>query len=52
MIQESQNAGMLCYHAAIRSLHRKTQEDYNVRRAEYVELKAELTQHYEQSIKR
>ena len=33
--EESQNAGMLGYHNAIRFLHKKTQEDNNVKRDEY-----------------
>ena len=41
-VQELRYVGMLHYHAATLSLHGKTQEDYNVRRAMYIELKAEL----------
>ena len=50
-IQELRYAGMLLYHNAIRSLHGKMQEDYNVKRAKYIELKAELIRHHEKSIK-
>ena len=42
---------MLCYHATICSLHGKTKEDSKLKRAKYVELKAELIQHHEQSVK-
>ena len=42
MVQESRNAGMVRYHGAIFSLHGKMQEDYDVKRAEYMELKAKL----------
>ena len=42
MVQESRNAGMVRYHGAICSLHGKMQEDYDVKRAEYMELKAKL----------
>ena len=50
--QEVGNAGKLDYHNVIRSLHKKTQEDYDVKRAEYTELKTDLIQHYEQSSRR
>ena len=42
---------MLRYHNAIFSVHEKTQEDYNVKRAEYGELEADLILHCEQSIR-
>ena len=47
--QELRYVHMLPYHGAIRTLYEKAQEDYDVEKAEYRELKADLIQQHKHS---
>ena len=49
--QELGNEDMLLYHNAICFLHERTQEDYNIKKVQYRELKADLLRHHKQSIR-